>query len=158
MSDNHCTVSPNSVGYPPAALCPGTLSKRRAVWIPVDLMTTRIISSCTDKEMRTKLLEMKPAVESKPTIEELEKVVANYEAQKISEDLLKGEVPISFHFISYTLFHIQDIKKDMRITNCMIYLALSWKRLMIFVIQFQKKNIMCFKGDEYNKMLKKDCH
>ena len=42
-------------------------------------------------------------------------------------------------FISYTLFHIQDIKKDMRITNCMIYLALSWKRLMIFVIQFQKR-------------------
>ena len=46
---------------------------------------------------------------------------------------------IYFHFISYTLFHIQDIKKDMRITNCMIYLALSWKRLMIFVIQFQKR-------------------
>ena len=61
----------------------------------------------------------------------------------------------SLNFISYTLFHIQDIKKDMRITNCMIYLALSWKRLMIFVIQFQKKNIMCFKGGEYNKMLKR---
>ena len=34
---------------------------------------------------------------------------------------------------------LRDAKKDMRITNCMIYLALSWKRLMIFVIQFQKR-------------------
>ena len=29
---------------------------------PEDWKATRIISSCTEKEMRTKLLEMKPAV------------------------------------------------------------------------------------------------
>ena len=54
-------------------------------------MTTRIIASCTDKEMRIKLLEMKPSVENKPSVEELDKVVADFEARKISEDLLKGD-------------------------------------------------------------------
>ena len=57
---------------------------------PEDWKATRIISSCTDKEMRTKLLEMKPAVANKPTVVELEKVVADFEARKISEDLLTG--------------------------------------------------------------------
>ena len=57
---------------------------------PEDWKATRIISSCTDKEMRTKLLEMKPAVANKPTVTELEKVVADFEARKISEDLLGG--------------------------------------------------------------------
>ena len=57
---------------------------------PEDWKATRIISSCTDKEMRTKLLEMKPAVANKPTVAELEKVVADFEARKISEDLLTG--------------------------------------------------------------------
>ena len=60
---------------------------------PEDLKATRIISSCTNKEMRTKLLEMKPAVANKPTVVELEKVVADYEARKISEDLLIGDKP-----------------------------------------------------------------
>ena len=58
---------------------------------PEDLKATRIISSCTNKEMRTKLLEMKPAVANKPTVVELEKVVADFEARKISEDLLTGD-------------------------------------------------------------------
>ena len=56
---------------------------------PEDWKATRIISSCTDKEMRTKLLEMKPAVANTPTVAELEKVVADYEALKVSEDLLR---------------------------------------------------------------------
>ena len=60
---------------------------------PEDWKATRIISSCTDKEMRTKLLEMKPAVANKPTVTELEKVVADFEARKISEDLLTGGGP-----------------------------------------------------------------
>ena len=60
---------------------------------PEDWKATRIISSCTDKEMRTKLLEMKPAVANKPTVAELEQVVNSYEARKISEDLLTGGVP-----------------------------------------------------------------
>ena len=60
---------------------------------PEDLKATRIISSCTNKEMRTKLLEMKPAVANKPTVAELEKVVADVEARKISEDLLTGDKP-----------------------------------------------------------------
>ena len=46
---------------------------------PEDLMTTRIIASCTNKEMRIKLLEMKPSVENKPSVEELDKVVADFE-------------------------------------------------------------------------------
>ena len=58
---------------------------------PEDLKATRLIASCTHKEMRTKLLEMKPAVDNKPTMAELEKVVADFEARKISEDLLTGE-------------------------------------------------------------------
>ena len=62
---------------------------------PEDWKATRIISSCTDKEMRTKLLEMKPAVANKPTVAELEKVVADFEARKISEDLLTGGGPKS---------------------------------------------------------------
>ena len=57
---------------------------------PEDWKATRIISSCTEKEMRTKLLEMKPAVANKPTVVELEKVVADFEARKISEDMLTG--------------------------------------------------------------------
>ena len=57
---------------------------------PEDLMTTRIIASCTDKEMRIKLLEMKPSVENKPSVEEMDKAFADYEVRKISEDLLKG--------------------------------------------------------------------
>ena len=58
-----------------------------------DWKATRIISSCIDKEMRTKLLEMKPAVANKPTVAELELVVHSYEARKISEDLLTGGGP-----------------------------------------------------------------
>ena len=60
---------------------------------PEDWKATRIISSCTDKEMRTKLLEMRPAVANKPTVVELQKVVADFEARKISEDLLTGGTP-----------------------------------------------------------------
>ena len=63
--------------------------------VPEDWKATRIISSCTDKEMRTKLLEMRPAVANKPTVVELEKVVADFEARKISEDLLNGGNPRS---------------------------------------------------------------
>ena len=58
--------------------------------MPEDWKATRIISSCTDKEMRTKLLEMRPAVANKPTVVELDKVVADFEARRISEDLLTG--------------------------------------------------------------------
>ena len=61
--------------------------------MPEDWKATRIISSCTDKEMRTKLLEMRPAADNKPTVVELEKVVADFEARKISEDLLTGGLP-----------------------------------------------------------------
>ena len=53
-----------------------------------DLMATTIISSCTNRELTTKLLEMKPAVADKPTVAELKKVVSDYEARKASEELL----------------------------------------------------------------------
>ena len=53
-----------------------------------DLKATLIISSCTNKELTTKLLELRPAVADKPTVAELEKVISDYEARKTSEDLL----------------------------------------------------------------------
>ena len=55
-----------------------------------DHKASRIISSCTEGELLTKLLDMKPAVDNKPTVVELEKVVADFEARKISEGLLIG--------------------------------------------------------------------
>ena len=55
---------------------------------PEDLKATLIISSCTNKELATKLLELKPAVVDKPTVAELEKVIEEYEARKASEELL----------------------------------------------------------------------
>ena len=62
-----------------------------------------------------------------------------------------------FHFISYTLFHIQDIKKDMRITNCMIHLALSWKKVddICYLISKKEKR-MCF--IEMIQQMPKDCY
>ena len=53
-----------------------------------DLMATTIISSCTNRGLTTKLLEMKPAIADKPTVAELEKVMCDYEARKVSEELL----------------------------------------------------------------------
>ena len=55
---------------------------------PEDLKATLIISSCTNKELTTKLLELTPAVADKPTVAELEKVITDYEARKTSEELL----------------------------------------------------------------------
>ena len=40
-----------------------------------------IISSCSNNELVTKLLEMRPAVADKPTVEELEKVIIAFDAQ-----------------------------------------------------------------------------
>ena len=55
-----------------------------------ELKATLIIGSCSNKELRTKLLEMRPATANKPTVPELEQVVAAFEARKASEDLLNN--------------------------------------------------------------------
>ena len=50
-----------------------------------------LFSSCSNKELVTKLLEMRPAVDDKPTVEELEKVITDFEVRKKSEELLNPD-------------------------------------------------------------------
>ena len=58
---------------------------------PEDLKAVLIISSCTNKELVTKLLEMSPAEPDKPTVAELEKVITDFEVRKKSEELLNPD-------------------------------------------------------------------
>ena len=58
---------------------------------PEDLKAVLIISSCTNKELVTKLLEMNPAVADKPSVVELEKVITDFEVRKKSEELLNPD-------------------------------------------------------------------
>mgnify|MGYP003320628885 CR=1 FL=1 len=58
---------------------------------PEDLKAVLIISSCTNKELVTKLLEMNPTVADKPTVAELEKVINDFEVRKKSEELLNPD-------------------------------------------------------------------
>ena len=58
---------------------------------PEDLKAVLIISSCTNKELVTKLLEMNPTVADKPTVVELEKVINDFEVRKKSEELLNPD-------------------------------------------------------------------
>ena len=56
-----------------------------------DLKAVLIISSCTNKELVTKLLEMNPTVADKPSVVELEKVITDFEVRKKSEELLNPD-------------------------------------------------------------------
>ena len=58
---------------------------------PEDLKAVLIISSCTNKELVTKLLEMNPTVADKPSVAELEKVINDFEVRKKSEELLNPD-------------------------------------------------------------------